>query len=108
MLGFWKNGNKTGPAKIVSKNKITYLLYDIMGNSTQINNYDEFNKILNEKGLIRYKECFDLSLNEICKIINNFFFSDYLLKKQKKIYFLINQCVEFVYSFYNEAMFIIV
>jgi hypothetical protein len=81
MLGFWKNGNKTGPAKIVSKNKITYLLYDIMGNSTQINNYDEFNKILNEKGLIRYKECFDLSLNEICKIINNFFFSDYLLKK---------------------------
>jgi len=80
-LGFWKNGNKFGPGKIVSKNKVTYLIYDKEGNSTKINvDQNQFNQILIENGLTKYKNCFKLSFEDIYKIINTFF-NDFLLQK---------------------------
>ena len=39
------------------------------GNSSDIIG-DKFNKILSKKGLIKCKECFDQSFNDIFKIIN--------------------------------------
>ena len=80
-MGFWKNGNKFGPGKIVSKNKVTYLIYDKEGNSTKINvDQNQFNQILIENGLTKYKNCFKLSFEDIYKIINTFF-NDFLLQK---------------------------
>ena len=70
-LGFWTNGYKLGPFKEISENKIKYGIVDIEGNINNIKDENEFYKILEKEGLIKYKAFFRLSFENISTIINN-------------------------------------
>ena len=82
-LGFWKNGVKFGPWKKFYENKIIYGKIDKDGNIKKIENgKNEFFQILEEEGLIKYKDLFSLSFNIISDKINNYELNDFFYNKQ--------------------------
>lgn len=77
-IGFWKNGIKIGPAKIINDNKIIYGILDKEGNIKKIKEENDFNQILTERGVIKYKKFFDLSFENLSNMIYENYFNDAL------------------------------
>jgi hypothetical protein len=80
-IGFWKDGIKLGPSKILNDDKIIYALLDLEGNMKKIKDEHEFEQILIERGIINLKKIFDLSYEDISSIVNDNYYDDFILHK---------------------------